>query len=178
MSRRTRLALPLLLALAACSRGNPGTAAQAPPVAVPGLAPDTLPLSGKLARMDTLLGDALERGPLTARGRASLAGAALIAERALDVAPPFPRLRSGYATSSRLQQIQALADRVLIELHRPGADDDTLRAGIRALRARVTRLRQELAQGGSAAPPPLDSLLARLPRTAPTPAPPPAAGER
>ncbi|HEX9107905.1 MAG TPA: hypothetical protein VF832_11765 [Longimicrobiales bacterium] len=158
-----------LLALAACTQKNPEydalSAPPPPPAAVLGPALDSVPLATKLARMQALLDDAVAHG-ITGQGTTRIVAVKLLADRLLEVPPPFPWLRDAYYTDTRLRQVQALADRILAELRRDDVDESVARADTRALRDAVARLRQELALGGTHAPVPVDSLLASIPKEA------------
>jgi len=165
-------AVPALLALAACTQKNPEYEAMSapppPPAAVLGPALDSVPLQAKLARMQGLLDEALAHG-ITGDGNARIVAVKLLADRLLEVPPPFGWLRTGYSTESKLRQIQSLADRLLSELRRTDADEKVATADTRQLRASIASLREQLAQGGGAPPPSLDSLLAHIPRSAGVP---------
>ncbi len=162
-------AVPALLALGACTQQNPEyeamSAPQPPPAAVLGPALDSVPLQVKLARMQSLLDDALNHG-ITGDGSARIVAVKLLADRLLEVPPPYSWLKAGYSTESKLRQIQSLADRLLSELRREDADENVAKADTRQLRTSIIRLRGELAQGGGPPPPSLDSVLAQVPRTA------------
>lgn len=163
------VAVPALLALAACTQKNPEYEAMSapppPPAAVLGPALDSVPLQAKLARMQRLLDEALANG-VTGEGSARIVAVKLLADRLLEVPPPFSWLKAGYSTESKLRQIQSLSDRLLSELRRDDADETVAAADTRQLRASIARLRNELGQGGGAPPPSLDSLLAQIPRSA------------
>ncbi len=158
-----------LIALAACAQKNPEydalSAPPPPPAAVLGPALDTVPLPTKLARMQGLLDDALRRG-ITGQGTTRIVAVKLLADRLLEVPPPYPWLRDGYFTDTRLRQIQSLADRILAELRRDDVDETVAMNDTRGLRDEVARLRQELALGGGRPPVPMDSILATIPRQA------------
>ena len=158
----------VLLALGACTQKNPEYEAMSapppPPAAVLGPALDSVPLQAKLARMQGLLDEALSHG-ITGDGSSRIVAVKLLADRLLEVPPPFRWLKAGYSTEAKLRQIQSLSDRLLSELRREDADENVARADTRQLRASVAGLRAQLAQGGGAAPPSLDSLLAQIPRT-------------
>lgn len=162
------VAVPALLALAACRQQNPEYEAMSapppPPAAVLGPALDSVPLQAKLARMQGLLDEALARG-ITGDGSSRIVAVKLLADRLLEVPPPFSWLRAGYSTESKLRQIQSLSDRLLSELRRDDADQAVATADTRQLRASVVRLRGDLARGGGTPPPSLDSLLSSIPRT-------------
>ncbi len=163
------LAAGALVALAACSQKNPEydpmSAPPPPPAAVLGPALDSIPLAAKLARMQALLDDALARG-ITGQGTTRIVAAKLLADRLLEVPPPYLWLKAGYSTDSKLRQVEALADRVLAELRRDDVDERVALADTRQLRDAVVRLRQDLALGGVAPPVPVDSLLATIPQQA------------
>jgi len=158
-----------LCALAACAQKNPEydalSAPPPPPAAVLGPALDSIPLSAKLARMQGLLDDAVDHG-ITGQGTTRIVAVKLLADRLLEVPPPFPWLRDGYYTDTRLRQVQSLADRILAELRRDDVDENVAMADTRELRDAVARLRQELALGGGRAPIPVESLLAAIPKQA------------
>ncbi len=163
------LALVASLALAACTQKNPEydplSAPPPPPAAVLGPALDTVPLPAKLARMQDLLEDAIAHG-ITGQGTTRIVAVKLLADRLLEVPPPFPWLKAGYSTDSRLRQVEALADRVLSELRRDDVDESVAMADTRQLRDAVARLRQDLALGGATPPVPIDTLLATVPQQA------------
>ncbi|MBX6362498.1 MAG: hypothetical protein IRZ00_01410 [Gemmatimonadetes bacterium] len=154
-----------LVAVAGCRHSNPEDepmSAAPPSAALLSPALDSLPLDAKLTRMQQLLDAALVTGPTTDAGRVNAFAAEVISDRLLEVPPPFAWLRSAYGTEARLRQIQSLADRIVAELRRADTSEAELTADIRLLRKRVATLRAELAQGGTAAPWPLDSLLAQI----------------
>ncbi len=163
------LALGALLAPAACSQKNPEydpmSAPPPPPAAVLGPALDSVPLAAKLARMQGLLDDALAHG-ITGQGTTRIVAVKLLADRLLEVPPPFPWLKAGYATDSKLRQVEALADRVLSELRRDDVDENVAMADTRQLRDTIGQLRRDLALGGAPQPVAVDSLLATLPQQA------------
>ncbi len=143
MPRPVWLAAAMLLVLAACNYRNPEyeatSAPPPPPAAVLGPALDAVPLPAKLARMQALLDDAVANG-ITGAGSARVVAVKLLADRLLEVPPPYAYLKDGYSLESRLRQVEARADRILSEL------------------------RRELALGGSPPPPSMDSLLATIPQ--------------
>lgn len=169
MRRLLTIAAVVSLAPAACTQRNPEyepmSAPPPPPAAILGPALDSVPLPAKLARMQRLLDDALAHG-ITGQGTTRIVAVKLLADRLLEVRPPFPWLKAQYYTDARLRQIEALADRVLIELRRDDIDESVALADTRQLRDEVARLRRELAMGGGRAPLPLDTLLASVPREA------------
>lgn len=136
-----------------------------PPAAVLGTALDTIPLQVKLGRMQSLVDDALAHG-ITGDGSSRIVAVKLLADRLLEVPPPFRWLRSGYSTEAKLRQIEALSDRLLSQLRREDADESVATADARQLRRSIGQLRAELALGGTNPPPTLDSLLATIPREA------------
>ncbi len=158
-----------VLAVAGCNQKNPEydamSAPAPPPAAVLGPALDSVPLPAKLARMQALLDDAVAHG-ITGQGTTRIVAVKLLADRLLEVPPPFPWLKAGYFTATRLRQIQSEADRVLAELRRDDVDEKVAMADTRQLRDSVDRLRRELVLGGGPAPVPVDSLLAQIPRQA------------
>lgn len=162
-----RLAVCAVVALTACSQKNPEydpmSAPPPPPAAVLGPALDSIPLTTKLARMQALLDDALARG-ITGQGTTRIVAVKLLADRLLEVPPPYPWLKAGYSTNAKLRQVEALADRVLAELRRDDVDESVALADTRQLRDAVIRLRHDLALGGGQPLPPVDSLLATIPR--------------
>lgn len=168
-----RVTIPLaavaVLALAACTQKNPEydpmSAPPPPPAAVLGPALDSVPLAAKLARMQGLLDDALARG-ITGQGTTRIVAVKLLADRLLEVPPPFLWLRAGYFTDAKLRQVEALADRVLSELRRDDVAESVAVADTRQLRDAVVRLRRDLALGGSTPPVSIDSLLAGVPQQA------------
>jgi len=171
-----RLSLPIaalvplaLLGLAACSHSNPEddpmSAPPPPPAAVLGPALDSVPLAVKLTRMQALLDDALARG-ITGQGTTRIVAVKLLADRLLEVPPPYPWLKTRYYTDAKLRQVEALADRVLSELRRDDVNVNVALADTRQLRDAVARLRRDLALGGGPAPVPVDSLLAAIPQQA------------
>jgi hypothetical protein len=82
-----------------------------------------------------------------------------ITDRLLDSRLPFEWLTAErYSVDARLRQIQALADRVTAQL-RTRAPRESALEDARALRGDVQRLQAELAEGGGAAPTPLEQLL-------------------
>ncbi len=156
-----------LLALAACAQKNPEyeavSAPPPPPAAVLGPALDSIPLPAKLARMQALLDDAVTHG-ITGGGSARMVAVKLLADRLLEVPPPFSTLKDGYSLESRLRQVGARADRIRSELRREDADEGVVTDETRRLRNQVVALRHELAQGGAPNRTPVDSLLATIPR--------------
>ncbi len=154
------------LALAGCNQRNPEYEAMSapapPPAAVLGPALDSIPLPVKLARMQGLLDDAVAHG-ITGGGSARIVAVKLLADRLLEVPPPFSMLKDGYSLEARLRQVEARADRILSELRREDADEGAVMNETRTLRMQVASLRRELALGGAPNPPPLDSLLATIP---------------
>lgn len=156
-----------LLALAACTQKNSEYEAMSapppPPAAVLGPALDSVPLAAKLARMQALLDDAVTHG-ITGGGGARMVAVKLLADRLLEIPPPFPLLKDGYSLESRLRQVEARADRILSELRREDVDESVATDETRKLRDQVAALRHELALGGARNPPPLDSLLATIPQ--------------
>lgn len=157
-----------VLTLAACTQRNreydPLSAPPPPPAAVLAPALDSLPLDRKLARMQQLLDEALANG-ITGPGSTRIVAVEMLSDRLLEVPPPFAWLRTGYATEARLREIQSLADRVVAELRRDDTDEAIAATDTRELRNDIVNLRRELALGGTAAPPSLDSLLASIPRS-------------
>ncbi len=162
------VAVLALAALAGCAQKNPEydamSAPPPPPAAVLGPALDSVPLQSKLTRMQRLLDDALAKG-VTGDGSSRIVAVKLLADRLLEVPPPFSWLRAGYSTESKLRQIQSLSDRLLSELRRDDTDEQVATADTRQLRATIVNLRTQLAQGGGAPPLPVDSLLSQIPRT-------------
>ena len=156
-----------LLALAACTQKNPEYEAMSapapPPAAVLGPALDSVPLSAKLKRVQALLDDAVAHG-VTGGGSTRMVAVKLLADRLLEVPPPYSMLKDGYSLGSRLQQVEARSDRILSELRREGVDEAVVADETRRLRDQVAALRHELALGGAPNPPPIDSLLATIPR--------------
>lgn len=167
MPRAMWLAAAALMALTACKQKNPEydplSAPAPPPAAVLGPTLDSVPLPAKLARMQALLDDAVAHG-VTGTGSARIVAVKLLADRLLEVPPPFGYLKDGYSLESRLRQVEARADRILAELRREDADEHVVAGETRALRTQVASLRRELALGGSLPPPSMDSLLATIPR--------------
>ncbi|HET9986015.1 MAG TPA: hypothetical protein VFQ38_20615 [Longimicrobiales bacterium] len=161
------LVVAALLAAAGCRHSNPEdepiSQPAPPPAAVMSPALDSLPLDAKLSRMQQMLDAALVAGPTTNAGRIDVFAAEVISDRLLEVPPPVAWLRTAYGTESRLRQLQSLADRIVAELRREDTSEAALTADIRLLRKQVAALRGELAQGGTTAPWPMDSLLTRIP---------------
>jgi hypothetical protein len=155
-----------LLAAAGCRHSNPEdepmSRAAPPPAAVLSPALDSLPLDAKLSRMQQMLDAALVSGPTTEAGRVDVFAAEVISDRLLEVPPSVAWLRTGYGTEARLRQLQSLADRIVAELRRDETSDSALTADVRLLRRQVATLRGELAQGGTRAPWPMDSLLSQI----------------
>jgi hypothetical protein len=113
------------------------------------------------ADLDTALSDDVDEDEVNVR----LARAEAITDRLLDSRIPFEWLSSdSYSLTARLRQIQALADRVQAQIRSRGARPALL-ADATTLRNDVVRLRQEIAEGGGAAPPPLSELLIRADST-------------
>ena len=149
------LCLALLLAAACGGPADiPGTGAmQAPAEGVSGVPLERI-LAGLEAQLDSALAEGLGGGSVR-----RLARAEAVTDRLIETELPFAWLGDGgYSVEARLRQIQALADRVMAQT-RGGAGRDSLAAGVEALRDRVRSLRRELAEGGSAAPPPVGDLL-------------------
>jgi hypothetical protein len=83
-----------------------------------------------------------------------------ISDRLLEATMPFEWIPSeNYSLESKLRQVQSSADRVLAQV-RTGVPRPIMLQDLRTLRAEVARLRQIVAAGGTAAPVPVERLLA------------------
>lgn len=151
-------ALTLGLSLPACQRGTGSQENQEPPPELLERLTST-ELHTALGMLDRELVSAMSGG-LQGRGQASFERAEAISDRLLETRFPFARLRADdYSLRARIRQIQSLTDRIQALLL-SGAPHDSALADLGRLRHNVLALRQELAQGGTAAPIPLDRLLA------------------
>ncbi len=160
-SRRLTSPILVCLVVTACGRsatedgtGNGSPAAAMVPV------PAGLSLGRMLELLDRELEAALADGVGEGEATERLIQAENITDRLLDSRIPYEWLnREQYSVEARLRQIQALADRVIaqIRIREPWT---AIIADARTLRENVQRLRAGLAEGGGAAPPPLQELLA------------------
>ncbi|MGH7503508.1 MAG: hypothetical protein ACREL7_17415 [Longimicrobiales bacterium] len=118
-------------------------------------------LDASLARMEAELDTALAAG-VDGAGIERLYRAEEISNRLLESHPPFAWLDGeNYSVDARLRQIQSVADRVVARIRSSGQREDLL-ADVESLRSEIRDLRAGLAQGGSAAPVPIDRLLTQL----------------
>jgi hypothetical protein len=165
----------ILSTLAGCRRPSEAETVDtgAPVAAIAPLA-SGMPLDSMLVRLESELDEALDEGRGEDAANERLVRAEAITDRLLDSRIPFPWLKTqNYSVDSRLRQIQALADRVIAQIESRGPRSNVI-TDANALRGEVRRLRAELAQGGTAAPPPLEELLASdtfATRVAPRPQP-------
>lgn len=161
-----------LLALSACGRPNADALdAQPEPPAAWAPVPAGMPLDRSLEmlneELDTVLRAGLDAPDITQH----LLRAEVITDRLLEANVPFGWLTGeAYSVEAKLRQIQALADRIVAEV-RSQAPEDSILADIRALRHDTSVMRSGLVAGGTAAPTPIEDLLAgrdtgRLPSTA------------
>jgi hypothetical protein len=150
----------LLLVSARCGpRADSGAdSEEAPPAAA--IAPIAgLPLDSALVLLNVELSAALEK-QLDNTGFVRFQRAEALTDRLLETRYPFEWLKDGsYAVESKLRQIQALADRVLAEVH-TGMRPDSALHDVRLLQAEVLGLRTSLTHGGGPAPPTLEALMA------------------
>lgn len=117
------------------------------------------PLSTALELLERELVAAI-RERLDGDGLDSFLRAEAISDRLLETQYPFDWMRAGgYSVDARLRQVQAHSDRALAQL-RSGVPREQVVQEVNLLRRRVLELRQDLAQGGGPAPPPLERLLA------------------
>lgn len=117
-----------------------------------------MPLDEMLHILDEYLVAAMQ-GRMEGEAVLSFRRAEAITDRLLEARQPFEWIPGAqYSLESRLRQVQSSADRVLAQLE-TGAPRDTMLNDLRALRMEVVQLREIIAQGGTAAPPPLDRLL-------------------
>jgi hypothetical protein len=108
------------------------------------------------AQLDTALAARLEGDGLD-----RLIHAEALTDRLPEARLPFDWMADNYHLEARLWQIQTRADRV-IALIRTGVRRDDLIPEVQELREDVVRLRAALAEGGTAAPPPVDRLIQQL----------------
>lgn len=159
--RRPFLLLLCAQMLSACQpvrpadTGEDGPAAAVVPI-VAGMPLDQI-LALLQAELDTALAEDVDEEDVNTH----LARAEAITDRLLDSRIPFEWLSNEeYSLNARLRQIQSMADRVQAQIRSRAARQNML-ADAETLRADVIRLRAEIAEGGGAAPPPLDELLTR-----------------
>lgn len=157
-----RIALVLLLILAAGCKRNPEENAVSDPAPPPAAAlARRTTLDEGLKELEKELSGALGAG-LDDEGTQRLLRAEAITDRLLETEMPFSWLKNAYSLDSYVRQIQALADRLIAQM-RSGANRDVLIAETTELRRKVISVRQALALGGGKPPLPLDSLLAAHP---------------
>ncbi len=145
------------VALVACGRGGDGVDLDAPAALAP--VASGMPLADMLATLEAVLDSAVSGDPGDDEVAARLYRAEAITDRLLDSRLPFEWLTAErYSVDARLRQIQALADRVTAQL-RTRAPRESVLEDASALRRDVQRLQAELAEGGGAAPTPLEQLL-------------------
>jgi hypothetical protein len=150
----------LLVAAAGCGPRGPGgeAAEQAPPAAAVARLTG-VPLHEGLTLLEREIVAAL-RDRLEGPGLDAFQRAEAVSDRLLETRFPFEWLRDdSYSVQARVRQIQSLADRVEASV-RAGAPRDSSVADLRRLREEVLELRQQLAEGGSGRPTPLERLLA------------------
>lgn len=149
--------LILTVLLAACG-GDAETASEAPPTTA--VAPIAgARLADALELLDRELAAAI-RADMNDDGLRRFVRAEAITDRLLETQYPFAWLRAGsYSLDAKLRQIQSLADRITAQLSSK-APHETLMEDVRLLRRSVLQLRADLTQGGGAAPPSLERLLA------------------
>lgn len=131
-----------------------------PPAALLAPVRESMSLDEKLKRLEVELAAFLRSDVEESDAVLRLFRAEAITDRLLEAEPPVRWLASGYDLEARLKQLQALADRVVAQLRREPERED-VRADARALLLDVRALRLALAEGGTEAPLPLDSLLAQ-----------------
>ena len=119
-------------------------------------------LIGNLKALESELSTAIGRGT-DHRAIENILRAEAITDGLLESEMPFSWLTANsYSLDSYLRQIQALADRVVAQV-RSGVDQVVVTRELIDLRRRVISVRRALAQGGTAPPRSLDSLLAGHP---------------
>jgi hypothetical protein len=159
----TRLYVILMfvgLALPGCWDAPGEAPAQAAPPPAAALAPLS---SGNT--LDQALGlleaelQAAAANNLEGSGVGNVLRAEAITDRLLETRQPFEWITAErYFVDARIRQIQSEADRIVAQIQ-SGVARDSVVAAISGLADAVTRLRGELAAGGTQAPPPLRQLL-------------------
>jgi hypothetical protein len=152
-----RALLAAIVAALACGGAGDVVERDAPAALAP--VASGMPLAGMLERLVAVLDSAVAGDLSDDESDARLYRAEAITDRLLDSRVPFEWLTAErYSVDARLRQIQALADRVTAQL-RSRAPRESVLEDARALRRDVQRLQAELAEGGGAAPTPLEQLL-------------------
>jgi hypothetical protein len=152
--RSLRVSLFVSVLVVACRGSTPDDGAATDLSAAASL-PDatSLPLDQLLEMLQKELDLVFENEKSEEEATAHLIRAEELTDRLLDSRIPFEWLSAEqYSVDARLRQIQALADRVLAQI-RIREPWPSIMADARTLRESVERLRAELAEGGTAAPP-------------------------
>jgi hypothetical protein len=162
-SRETTMRLIALLlflcVIQACGPSRPpDDSPQATIAVMTEIRPGT-PLAEMLEMLDQYLVSSMS-GQLEGSAVDEFRHAEAITDRLLEARMPFEWIPTEqYSLESRLRQIQSSADRVHAQI-RTAAPRAQMLHDLRMLRTDVARLRQTVAAGGTAAPIPVDRLLA------------------
>jgi hypothetical protein len=166
MQRIAALCTCLLAGATAGCQWPSGASTSAPPARLlTEIGPQT-PVGDALALLQAQLDTVLAAG-LDDAGPAGLDRAESISDRLLETRLPFAWISAeSYSVEARLRQVQSMTDRVGA-MRAGGARHDEVLVEIDSLRVAVGRLRDDLAKGGRAAPPPVQQLLATMDTSSP-----------